>query len=73
MILGKPLAKKDSKKVEESPPIVRFQGYYSFLSIEFPAWVYYQGFIFPSVSTAFQAARTGDSSLRRKISEVKDQ
>jgi hypothetical protein len=33
MILGKPLAKKDSKKVEESPPIVRFQGYYSFLSI----------------------------------------
>jgi predicted NAD-dependent protein-ADP-ribosyltransferase YbiA (DUF1768 family) len=29
--------------------------------------------MFPSVATAFQAARTNDVSIRRKISEIKEQ
>jgi hypothetical protein len=70
--MNKLLPYKNDKK-QEALPITQFQGYYEFLSIDFPAWVYYQGFIYPSVATAFQAARTSDVTIRRKISEVKDQ
>jgi hypothetical protein len=65
--MNKLLAKKNDKK-QEVLPITQFQGYYEFLSIEYPAWVYYEGFIYPSVATAFQAARTNDVVIRRKIS-----
>jgi predicted NAD-dependent protein-ADP-ribosyltransferase YbiA (DUF1768 family) len=71
MQLSKGLGKKETKV--EPPPIVQFQGYYEFLSIDYPCWVYYQGFLFPSVATAFQAARSTDAALRRRISEVKEQ
>ena len=71
MQLAKPLGKKEVRV--EPPPILQFQGYYEFLSIDYPCWVYYQGFLFPSVATAFQAARSTDATLRRRISEVKEQ
>lgn len=35
--------------------------------------MYYQGFLFPNVATAFQAARSTDATVRRRISEVKEQ
>lgn len=50
---------------------MQFSGYYEFLSIDHPCWIYYEGFIYPSLAIAFQAARTKDPVLRRKISEVK--
>lgn len=50
---------------------MQFSGYYEFLSIDHPCWIYHEGFIYPSLSIAFQAARTKDPVLRRKISEVK--
>ena len=53
-------------------PIKEFTGFYAFLGIDFPCWIYYEGFMYPSVSMAFQAARTKDISIRRKISELKD-
>lgn len=66
------LVKKEPKKVEV-PPITQFSGYYEFLSIDYACWVYYEGFMYPSVAMAFQAARTNDVALRRRISEVKEQ
>jgi predicted NAD-dependent protein-ADP-ribosyltransferase YbiA (DUF1768 family) len=66
MKIGKPLGKKETKM--DAPPILQFQCYYEFLSIDYPCWVYYQGFLFPNVATAFQAARSNDAALRRRIS-----
>lgn len=62
---------KGEEKKNEAPPITQFSGYYEFLSIDHPCWVFHEGFLYPSLSIAFQAARTKDSTLRRKISEVK--
>ena len=49
--------RRDNSQVSNAP-INKFEGYYSFLSNDFPAWIYYEGMIFPSLNTAFQAART---------------
>jgi hypothetical protein len=70
--MQKLLQKKDDKKVEMMP-ITEFKAYYEFLSIEYPAPIYFEGFIFSSVATAFQAARTVDANIRRRISEVNGQ
>lgn len=68
-----------SKQVEQSrreknqtdnSPITKFDGYYAFLSNDFPAWVCYEGMLFPSVNTAFQAARTDKVDIRKKLAEI---
>ena len=69
--MNKLLDRKEEKKAVVKP-LTEFKGYYEFLGIDYPCWIYYDGFLFPSLSMAFQAARTNDINLRRKISEVKD-
>ena len=60
------------KTLNTPPPVTAFANYYQFLSIEHPAWVYFEGFLFPNVATAFQAARTTDMALRRQIADNDD-
>ena len=48
------------KEPSSTSPITDFNGYYEFLNNDFPTWIYYEGSLYPSVSTAFQAARTSD-------------
>jgi hypothetical protein len=48
----------------DSQVILGFEGYYSFLSNDYPSWVMFENIKFPSISTAFQAARTEDIDTR---------
>jgi ribA/ribD-fused uncharacterized protein len=48
-----------------------FRGGYRFLSNFYPAPVEFDGKLYPSVEHAFQAAKTSDPSLRKKIREAK--
>ena len=57
--------KRQQLKNSAIQPVTSFSNYYQFLAIEHPAWVYFEGFLFPNITTAFQAARTSDISLRR--------
>lgn len=47
--------------------IDRFRGEYEFLSNFAPAMLEYEGVLFTSVEAAFQAAKTHDIELRRRI------
>lgn len=49
---------------DEGHSILGFEGYYNFLSNDYPCWVMLENLKFPSISTAFQAARTDDIDIR---------
>ncbi len=59
-----------TKPKTEKQPIDDFNGYYEFLNNDFPTWVEYENIEFPNVSTAFQAARTSNIEIRKKISQI---
>lgn len=52
--------KSSDKETKPDIQISGFEGYFNFLSNDYPTWVTYEGMTFPSISTAFQAARTSD-------------
>lgn len=45
-------------------PITSFQGEYRFLSNFWPAFVYFEGVLYPTVENAYQAAKTTSPALR---------
>ena len=66
------ISTKPSNSNPDSQPIISFDGYYAFLSNDFPSWVLFDQILFPSVTTAFQAARSGSPAISKKISLVED-
>lgn len=50
--------------------IDKFEDYLSFLSNDEPSWIFHEGLLFPSVSTAFQAARASEYAVKERISNV---
>ena len=63
---------RKDKNHTENISINKFEGYYNFLSNDFPAWVCYEGLVYPSVNTRFQPKRTDDYEVRKKLSVVED-
>jgi len=51
-------------------PIREFRGAYRFLSNFWPAYVEYEGVVYPSVEHAYVAAKTTDKVLRQKIADA---
>jgi ribA/ribD-fused uncharacterized protein len=47
-----------------------FSGHYSFLSNFHPSPIVYGGLVYPTVEHAFQAMKTSDHAMRRKISDA---
>jgi predicted NAD-dependent protein-ADP-ribosyltransferase YbiA (DUF1768 family) len=63
--------KTDQKsQKEDSAPINDFNGHYQFLNNDHPAWVSFDGVLYPSASIAYQAARTDNLGVRQALSEV---
>lgn len=52
---------------KEKPSITNFNGYFEFLNNDFPTWVMFENELYPSITTAFQAARCSDLSIRKQI------
>lgn len=59
-----------SHKIEESAPINDFNGHYQFLNNDHPAWVSLDSLLYPSVSIAYQAARTDSPEVKQALNEV---
>lgn len=57
---------------EKDKPIDNFNNYYEFLNNDYPTWVRYESINFPSVTTAYQAARVQDVGIRKKIADAED-
>ncbi len=47
--------------------IAEFKGRYRFLSNFYPAWVSFDGDLYPTVEHAYQAAKTLDPSIRKHV------
>jgi len=47
-------------KQPDSSPIDNFNQYYDYLNNDFPSWVLFDQLLFPTISTAYQAARTNN-------------
>jgi hypothetical protein len=44
-----------------------FTGYFEFLRIDFPSNVFFEGELYSTASHAYNAARTSDPNLKRRI------
>mmetsp|Transcript_30794 Transcript_30794/g.22899 ORF Transcript_30794/g.22899 Transcript_30794/m.22899 type:complete len:114 (+) Transcript_30794:29-370(+) len=53
--------KKQLEKIEG------FTGYFEFLRNDFPASVYFEGEVYATAAHAFNAAKTNDPQLRRRV------
>lgn len=71
------LQEKDIQKLaaytelqDKKNTIDEFVGHFDFLDNDYPALVYYENIMYPSVNAAFQAARTNQVFIREKLARI---
>ena len=57
--------------IEKNTMIIEFQGEFRFLSNFWPAWIEFDGMMFPTVEHAYQAAKTTNMSERKRIQDCR--